>query len=220
MPFSDGRTTEYLIDTHTHIAPGVDDGAGSMEMSLAMLRSEAEQGAKVVFLTPHSSAFGGNRTAYTLERMRKVQEAAAHVPREYGRGKILPAQISGRGMDSDHCACGAVLPDVRDRRECQNTERNGLLCTAQFLRSGQGAGRRDPIMRAGAPAGGTGRHDGLGRASDGPPQTGAHKRRRLYPRALQGGICCRRTVAECGKAPARRGSDESSAVKHRKKTVR
>ena len=71
------RTTEYLIDTHTHIAPGVDDGAGSMEMSLAMLRSEAEQGAIVVFLTPHSSAFGGSRTTYTLERMRKVQEAAA-----------------------------------------------------------------------------------------------------------------------------------------------
>ena len=76
MPFSDGRTTEYLIDTHTHITPNVDDGAGSMEMSLAMLRSEAEQGAKVVFLTPHSSAFGGSRTTYTLERMRKVQEEA------------------------------------------------------------------------------------------------------------------------------------------------
>ena len=77
MSFIEDRTTEYLIDTHTHIAPGVDDGAGSMEMSLAMLRSEAEQGAIVVFLTPHSSAFGGSRTTYTLERMRKVQEAAA-----------------------------------------------------------------------------------------------------------------------------------------------
>ena len=85
MPFSDGRTTEYLIDTHTHIAPGVDDGAGSMEMSLAMLRSEAQQGAKVVFLTPHSSAFGGTWTAYTLERMRKVQEAAVK--------EELPVQI-------------------------------------------------------------------------------------------------------------------------------
>ena len=76
MPFSDGRITEHLIDTHTHITPNVDDGEGSMEMSLAMLRSEAEQGAKVVFLTPHSSAFGGTWTAYTLERMQEVQEAA------------------------------------------------------------------------------------------------------------------------------------------------
>ena len=63
MPFSDGRTTEYLIDTHTHITPMVDDGASSMEMSLAMLRSEAEQGVKVVFLTPHSSACAHDRIA-------------------------------------------------------------------------------------------------------------------------------------------------------------
>ena len=46
MPFIEERTTEYLIDIHTHIAPNVDDGSKSMEMSLAMLRSEAEQGAK------------------------------------------------------------------------------------------------------------------------------------------------------------------------------
>lgn len=76
MPFIERRTTEYLIDTHTHIAPNVDDGSSSMEMSLAMLRSEAEQGAKVVFLTPHSSAFGGTWTAHTLERMQQVQETA------------------------------------------------------------------------------------------------------------------------------------------------
>ena len=69
MPFIERRTTEYLIDTHTHIAPNVDDGSSSINMSLAMLRSEAEQGAKVVFLTPHSSAFGGAWTAHTLERM-------------------------------------------------------------------------------------------------------------------------------------------------------
>lgn len=76
MPFIERRSTEYLIDTHTHIAPNVDDGSSNMEMSLAMLRSEAEQGAKVVFLTPHSSAFGGTWTAYTLERMQEVQEEA------------------------------------------------------------------------------------------------------------------------------------------------
>ena len=107
MPFSDGRTTEYLIDTHTHIAPGVDDGAGSMEMSLAMLRSEAEQGAKVVFLTPHSSAFGGSRTAYTLERMRKVQEAAVK--------EGLPIRIC-RGCEiyTERRQMEEILQDLKD----------------------------------------------------------------------------------------------------------
>ena len=36
-------TKSSLVDTHTHITPNVDDGASSLEMSLEMLRSEAEQ---------------------------------------------------------------------------------------------------------------------------------------------------------------------------------
>ncbi len=40
---NDIKTNNRLIDTHTHITPNVDDGASSLEMSLEMLRSEAEQ---------------------------------------------------------------------------------------------------------------------------------------------------------------------------------
>ena len=50
----------HLTDIHTHITPNVDDGASSLKMSLEMLRSEAEQGANVVFLTSHSSAFASS----------------------------------------------------------------------------------------------------------------------------------------------------------------
>ena len=108
MPFIEDRTTEYLIDTHTHIAPGVDDGAGSMEMSLAMLRSEAEQGAKVVFLTPHSSAFGGTWTAYTLERMQEVQEAAVK--------EGLPIRICwGCEIYTERRQMEEILQNLKDR---------------------------------------------------------------------------------------------------------
>ena len=48
---------EILIDIYTHITPNVDDGARDIVMSIEMLRSEAAQGCKKVFLTPHSSAF-------------------------------------------------------------------------------------------------------------------------------------------------------------------
>lgn len=44
---------ERYIDIHSHILPGVDDGAGSMEESLCMLRQAQEQGIGTIILTPH-----------------------------------------------------------------------------------------------------------------------------------------------------------------------
>lgn len=42
-----------MIDFHSHILPGIDDGSDSLEMSLRMMRLEAEQGIKRVVATPH-----------------------------------------------------------------------------------------------------------------------------------------------------------------------
>ncbi len=42
-----------MIDFHTHILPGMDDGASMPEMSIQMLASEYSQGVDTVVLTPH-----------------------------------------------------------------------------------------------------------------------------------------------------------------------
>lgn len=42
-----------FIDVHCHIIPRVDDGAGSMEEALELLRMEQDQGARELILTPH-----------------------------------------------------------------------------------------------------------------------------------------------------------------------
>lgn len=42
-----------LVDFHSHILPGIDDGSASVEESIAMLRMEAEQGIRHVVATPH-----------------------------------------------------------------------------------------------------------------------------------------------------------------------
>ena len=42
-----------MIDTHTHILPGMDDGAADLSESLAMLAACREQGVDTVVLTPH-----------------------------------------------------------------------------------------------------------------------------------------------------------------------
>lgn len=42
-----------LIDFHTHILPGVDDGSTNADESLTMLRMEREQGIQTLVATPH-----------------------------------------------------------------------------------------------------------------------------------------------------------------------
>ena len=105
---SDIITKPHLIDIHTHITPNVDDGSYSLKMSLEMLRSEAEQGANVVFLTSHSSAFASSwSAARTYENMRKVQKAAT----EAG----IPIQIyQGCEIDTNPHAMERILQELED----------------------------------------------------------------------------------------------------------
>lgn len=42
-----------MIDFHTHILPGIDDGAKDVSVSAAMLETEKEQGVNEIVLTPH-----------------------------------------------------------------------------------------------------------------------------------------------------------------------
>lgn len=42
-----------MIDFHTHILPGIDDGSRDAAESLAMLREEQRQGVQRIVLTPH-----------------------------------------------------------------------------------------------------------------------------------------------------------------------
>ena len=42
-----------MIDLHSHVLPGVDDGAPDLETSLAILRAAAEDGISAVAATPH-----------------------------------------------------------------------------------------------------------------------------------------------------------------------
>lgn len=42
-----------MIDIHSHILPGIDDGSKDMEMSIKMLRLAEEKGTKIMVATPH-----------------------------------------------------------------------------------------------------------------------------------------------------------------------
>ena len=42
-----------MIDFHSHVLPGVDDGSKSMEQSLQMLEASVQQGVTHMVATPH-----------------------------------------------------------------------------------------------------------------------------------------------------------------------
>lgn len=54
---------ENYIDIHSHILPGVDDGADSLETSLKMLHMAAQDGISRIILTPHSKPWHGRRSS-------------------------------------------------------------------------------------------------------------------------------------------------------------
>lgn len=78
-----------MVDFHTHILPCVDDGSRSIEESLAMLRTEAEQGITKLVLTPHFYA-NHDSPKHFLERRRQAEEALrAAVTAEQGLPELL-----------------------------------------------------------------------------------------------------------------------------------
>ena len=44
---------EHAVDIHSHVMPGMDDGAQTMDEAMELLRLDWEEGVRVVFATPH-----------------------------------------------------------------------------------------------------------------------------------------------------------------------
>ena len=57
-----------MIDLHSHLLPGVDDGSKSVEMSLPVLERFAADGVECLVLTPHLNASEAARAPYERNR--------------------------------------------------------------------------------------------------------------------------------------------------------
>ena len=64
-----------LVDVHNHLIPGVDDGARTLDDSLAALRAMREQGVRRLVATPHLNADGIRHPDWFGERMERVDTA-------------------------------------------------------------------------------------------------------------------------------------------------
>lgn len=76
-----------MLDIHTHILPGVDDGSRSVEQSLEMLALQKQQGVDTVALTPHFLANRESPTEFLTRRnaaekeLRAAMEGRTDMPR-------------------------------------------------------------------------------------------------------------------------------------------
>ncbi|MYL40676.1 tyrosine-protein phosphatase [Virgibacillus salexigens] len=57
-----------MIDIHSHILPGIDDGANNEEDSLALGRAAIDQGIQVIVATPHHQNGAFNNYRWEIER--------------------------------------------------------------------------------------------------------------------------------------------------------
>ncbi len=81
-----------MIDFHTHILPGIDDGSQNIETTETMLLEEKRQGVKLIAATPH---FYANRTSIGrfLERRSGAMEKTKKLTEE--ADEPLPEIIAG-----------------------------------------------------------------------------------------------------------------------------
>ena len=74
-----------MIDIHSHILPGLDDGSKSLDESVEMVRLAAEKGTTDIVATPHANPDYRFEPRVVEERISQVQAAAGDSPRiHYG----------------------------------------------------------------------------------------------------------------------------------------
>ncbi len=102
-----------IVDLHSHVLPGVDDGAQDLDEALAALRVLAADGVVTVAATPHFRASSFERPARAAEILALFDEAHEALEREVAR--MRPGIEVARGSEFKLDAPEADLTDPRLR---------------------------------------------------------------------------------------------------------
>ena len=98
-----------MIDIHSHFLPGMDDGSGSPEETLRMLRLSRQQGVDTIVATPHFYALQDNPDSF-LKRRQEAWEKVAYDPQTMPK-VLLGAEVTyfaglSRSEDLDKLCIG------------------------------------------------------------------------------------------------------------------
>ena len=90
-----------MIDFHSHILPGIDDGSKNVQMSLEMLKRASEQGVDVMLATSHFYA-SRHRIEDFLEKRQRAYERLAEAKNDFGPAIRLGAEVAFFSGISQH----------------------------------------------------------------------------------------------------------------------
>ena len=94
-----------MIDFHSHILPGIDDGSQSVEQTLQMLQAAHEQGVRNIVATPHFYADEMVPETFLENR----QQALEQIGQENAAGIFLGAEVAY----FDHMSRSEALQQLR-----------------------------------------------------------------------------------------------------------
>ena len=131
-----------IWDIHTHILPGIDDGARDWSVSVEMIRKSWEAGVRHLIATPHFLPWQDNVSAEVITGL--CGEAMERARKELGISmEILPGQEIYYHVD--------LLKELSDRKVLTLAGGNCVLvefsedCTIQELLSAAESFRRSPF---------------------------------------------------------------------------
>jgi protein-tyrosine phosphatase len=74
----DSRASDFFIDIHCHLLPGIDDGPKDWKASLAMARMAADSGIRMIVATPHQLGGYEKNTADRILRLATEAQQRIH----------------------------------------------------------------------------------------------------------------------------------------------
>ena len=94
-----------MIDIHSHLLPGVDDGSANIETSIAVLQRFARHGIEVLVCTPHLQASRASEAPYEHHRQLLAELIAA--------APATPELRLGWEIMLDRPGCDLSAPELR-----------------------------------------------------------------------------------------------------------
>lgn len=100
-----------MIDFHSHLLPGIDDGSDSVETSLRMLELWRRQGLELICATPHFYA-DHNTPERFFRRRGEAYQALTEAMAEYGEGHFPPLRLGAEVRFFDGISRMEELPEL------------------------------------------------------------------------------------------------------------